>query len=237
MRIFRDDSLSILPTLPFNHLCADLKFYFHCLHTLITQLCFMFHPLKLKTHNTALSQANEWKIFDWVVRRILNRLKISFTRSRDPDCDTGTLHWWPHILDKIDWKCFIRQWLLVAGLQTNISQRKHFRILPSFVIPRDWNLNGSVWIKNDPEFIISVIYCLAVSQVLIKHCLWQRKPRDECFPLLQITIREKHYGSVKSWQPVRIRNRANRKEVWEEERTRRAVHREIETFMIDPSQD
>ena len=90
MRIFRDDSLSILPTLPFNHLCADLKFYFHCLHTLITQLCFMFHPLKLKTHNTALSQANEWKIFDWVVRRILNRLKISFTRSRDPDCDTGT---------------------------------------------------------------------------------------------------------------------------------------------------
>ena len=150
---------------------------------------------------------------------------------------TLALHWWPHILDKIDWKCFIRQWLLVAGLQTNISQRKHFRILPSFVIPRDWNLNGSVWIKNDPEFIISVIYCLAVSQVLIKHCLWQRKPRDECFPLLQITIREKHYGSVKSWQPVRIRNRANRKEVWEEERTRRAVHREIETFMIDPSQD
>ena len=85
-----------------------------------------------------------------------------------------------HILDKIDWKCFIRQWLLVADLQTNISHRKHFRILPSFVIPRDWNLNGSVWIKIDPEFIISVIYCRCC--VLIKHCSDSiiLLVRDEC---------------------------------------------------------
>ena len=88
------------------------------------------------------------------------------------------------------------------------EQRKHFRILPSFVIHRDWNLNGTVWIKNDPEFITSVIYCLCFSSfdkniVLTKHA---QNPRDECLSLLQIINRGKHCGSVKSWQSVRIRN-------------------------------
>ena len=154
-----------MPTLPFNH-CYDLILNIILFHLIDIPYfhnsglyCSLFHQLKLKT---ALIQANEWKYWMESFRPSdfeHYKLKISFhtePRSR-------LWHWGPHISDKIDRKYFIRQWLLVAGLKTNISQRKHFRILPSFVIHRDWNLNGTVWIKNDPEFIISVIYCLCFS--------------------------------------------------------------------------
>ena len=215
MRIFMDDNLSIFcqPCLSIICMTFTLKFHF-IFHIFITQACFLFHQLKLKTHKTALSQINEWKylIESSPVRQILNILKISFhtePRSR-------LWHWEPHISDKIDRKYFIRQWLLVAGLQTNISQRKHFRILPSFVIHRDWSLNGTVWIKNDPEFIISLIYCRCFPSFDKTLFLTKQAKRW----MLQIINWGKHCGSVKRWQTVRIRYE-NLWRKWEGERERR----------------
>ena len=153
MRTVRDDNLSILPTLPFNHACGLTLYYFHCLYA-CTEACFMFHQLKWKHIKRLWAELMNGKYLIESPGSFWTDWKLVFTRGAIQIVTPG-----PHILDKIDWKCFIRQWLLVADLQTNISHRKHFRILPSFVIPRDWNLNGSVWIKNDPEFIISVIYC------------------------------------------------------------------------------
>ena len=73
-------------------------YYFHCFYI---EACFMFHQLKWKTHKTALSRANEWKIFDWVVRQFLNRLKIGFHTERDPDCDTGSRIFWTKLTESV----------------------------------------------------------------------------------------------------------------------------------------
>ena len=53
MRIVRDDNLSILPTLPFNHACG-LTLYCTC-----TEACFMFHQSK-------------WKHIKWLSAELMN---------------------------------------------------------------------------------------------------------------------------------------------------------------------